>query len=151
MHQGHVQIQKLEPPASTHHSNPRPNPIPRNFDGNKPCTYHLGPPNVNNSPLPNHENQGINMITLNEEYDMRGTIVLVGNTKAVAATSSVAPFITDQLRAPLTIQTYQPRSVVTTTISKKLDYNSKVVPWDYKAEAKTNIINTATAHGMTKS
>ncbi|MCD9642036.1 hypothetical protein HAX54_028625 [Datura stramonium] len=90
------------------------------------------------------------MITLYEEYDMRGTIVPVGNTEAVATTSSIEPFITVQLRAPLTIQTYQPRFVLTTMISKKLDYNSKVVPWDYQAEAKIKKINTATTHGMTR-
>ncbi|MCD9639030.1 hypothetical protein HAX54_023275 [Datura stramonium] len=73
----------------------------------------------------------------------------VGNMKAVVATSSVAPSITVQLRAPLTIQTYQPRSVVTTLIFEKLDYNSKEVPWDYQEQAKTKMINTAITHGMT--
>ncbi|MCE0481100.1 hypothetical protein HAX54_038511 [Datura stramonium] len=74
----------------------------------------------------------------------------IRSTEAVAATSSVAPFITVQLRTPLTIQTYQPRFVLTTIISKKLDYNSKAVPWDYQEEAKTKIINTAIVHGMTR-
>ncbi|MCE5166882.1 hypothetical protein HAX54_028653, partial [Datura stramonium] len=82
------------------------------------------------------------MITLDEEYYMRGTIMPVGSTKAVVATSSVAHFIMVQLRTP--------RFVVTTIISKKLEYNSKAVPWDYLAEAKTKIINTATDHGMTR-
>ncbi|MCE5165796.1 hypothetical protein HAX54_012326 [Datura stramonium] len=90
------------------------------------------------------------MITLDEEYDMRGTIMTVGNIEVVSTTSSVAPFITVQLRELLTIQTYQPRSIVTTVISKKLDYNSKAVPWDYQEEAKTKIINITTAHGMTE-
>ncbi|MCE5166322.1 hypothetical protein HAX54_017471 [Datura stramonium] len=35
-------------------------------------------------------------------------------------------------------------------IYKKLDYNSKEVPWDYQAEEKTKMINTATTHGMTR-
>ncbi|MCD9643935.1 hypothetical protein HAX54_031827, partial [Datura stramonium] len=109
------------------------------------------PPNVNNNPLPNHGNQGVYMVTLDEEYDMRGTIVPVGNTEVVVTTSPVAPFITVQLREPLTIYTYQPRSVVTTAIAQKSDYNSQAVPWDYQAEAKAKMINTATAHGMTRS
>ncbi|MCD9638763.1 hypothetical protein HAX54_022914, partial [Datura stramonium] len=51
----------------------------------------------------------------------------------VAGTSSIEPFITVQLRAPPDHLTYQiPRFVLTTMISKKLDYNSKVVPWDYQ-------------------
>ncbi|MCE5166178.1 hypothetical protein HAX54_015398 [Datura stramonium] len=109
------------------------------------------PPNVNNNPLPNYGNQGVNMITLHGEYGMRGTIMAVGNIEAVVAESSVAPFVTVQLRAPLTIQAYQPKSVVATLISKKLDYNSKEVSWDYQAEAKTKMISTAIAHGMTRS
>ncbi|KAG5594721.1 hypothetical protein H5410_035953 [Solanum commersonii] len=73
-------------------------PIPRNFDGNKRCAYRSGiqghdtkdcyglknqikslirrgvikctpaPPNVNNNPLPTHENREVNMVTLDEEY-----------------------------------------------------------------------------------
>ncbi|MCD7461633.1 hypothetical protein HAX54_046705 [Datura stramonium] len=100
---------------------------------------------------PNHGNQGVTMITLDEEYDTKGTIFLVGNTEEVSTTSSVAPFITVQLRAPLTIHTYHPRSIVTTAIAKKLDYNSQAVPWDYEAEAKAKMINTAIAHRMTRS
>ncbi|MCD9560844.1 hypothetical protein HAX54_019651, partial [Datura stramonium] len=69
-------------------------------------------------------NQGVNMITLDEEYDMKGTIVPIGNKEVVATISSIAPFIIIQLNAPLTIQIYQPRSVVTPIIAKKLDYNS---------------------------
>ncbi|MCD7459259.1 hypothetical protein HAX54_040459 [Datura stramonium] len=41
----------------------------------------IPPPNVNNNPPPNHRNQRVNMVTLDEEYDMRGTIVPVGNTR----------------------------------------------------------------------
>ncbi|KAG5599489.1 hypothetical protein H5410_030859 [Solanum commersonii] len=73
--------------------------IPCNFDRNKRCAYHLGvqghdiedcyglknqieslirrgltkctpsPPNVKNNPLPNHENQKVNMVTPDEEYE----------------------------------------------------------------------------------
>ncbi|KAG5599652.1 hypothetical protein H5410_031022 [Solanum commersonii] len=76
-----------------------PDPIPRNFDGNKRCVYHSGvqghdtkdyyglknqieslirrgvikctpmPPNVNNNPLPNHENWEVNIVTLDDEYE----------------------------------------------------------------------------------
>ncbi|XP_055803488.1 uncharacterized protein LOC129872554 [Solanum dulcamara] len=120
-----------------------PDPIPYNFDGNKRCAYHSGiqghdtedcyslknqvetlirrgiikctptPPNVNNNPLPNHENR--------------------------------------ELREPLTIQTYLPKVVVTTTVARKAEFDTKGVPWDYKTEAKGKIIDAAVAHGMTRS
>ncbi|MCD9642691.1 hypothetical protein HAX54_029598, partial [Datura stramonium] len=82
------------------------------------------PPNVNNNPLLNHGNQGVNMITLDEKCDMRGTIMLVRNMET-------------------------PRPVMTTIIFKKPDYNSKAMSWDYQAKEKTKIINTATTRGMT--
>ncbi|MCD7469542.1 hypothetical protein HAX54_008649, partial [Datura stramonium] len=88
---------------------------------------------------------------IGEEYGKRGTIISVRNTEVVAVTSLASLFIMVQLRAPLTIQTYQPRSIATTIITKKLGYKSKVVPWDYQEEEKTKMINTATAHGMTRS
>ncbi|KAG5630416.1 hypothetical protein H5410_002133 [Solanum commersonii] len=75
-----------------------PNPIPRNFDGSKRCAYHSrvqrhdiedcyglknqieslikrgvikctpALPNVNNNPLPNHDNLDVNMVTLEDKY-----------------------------------------------------------------------------------
>ncbi|KAG5631521.1 hypothetical protein H5410_003238 [Solanum commersonii] len=116
-----------------------PDPIPRNFDGSKRCAYHSGvqghdtedcyglknqieslirrgvikctpaPPNVNNNPLPNHENREVNM-------------------------------------EPLTVQTYLPRVVVTTLVAKRLEYDTKAVPWDYRAI--TNELDGAAFHTL---
>ncbi|XP_015169313.1 uncharacterized protein [Solanum tuberosum] len=155
-----------------------PDPIPRNFDGNKRCAYHSGvqghdtedcyglknqieslirrgvikctpaPPNVNNNPLPNHENREVNIVTLDDEY---GTPDYPNIDEADAMTSSAQPVITVQLREPLTVQTYLPRVVVTTLIAKKPEYDTKAVPWDYRADAKGKMIDTAVAQGMTRS
>ncbi|KAG5629333.1 hypothetical protein H5410_001050 [Solanum commersonii] len=107
-----------------------PDSIPRNFDGNKRgvIKYTPTPPNVKNNPLPNHDNQEVNMVTLDDEY---GTPDYPNIDEADAMTSSAQPVITVQLRKPLTVQTYLPRVVVTTLIAKKAEYDTKVVPWDY--------------------
>uniref|UniRef100_M1DW54 Uncharacterized protein n=1 Tax=Solanum tuberosum TaxID=4113 RepID=M1DW54_SOLTU len=150
-----------------------PDPIPRNFDGNKQYAYHSGiqghdtedcyglknqieslikrgvikctpaPPNVNNNPLPNHENRKVNMVTLDEEY--RGPDC-PDIDEPDAMTSSVQPVITVQLREPLTVQTYLPRVVVTTLIARKPEYDTKAVPWDYRADAKGKMIDTTLKH-----
>ncbi|MCE3216894.1 hypothetical protein HAX54_009017 [Datura stramonium] len=86
------------------------------------------------------------MITGDEEYDMRKTIVPIGNLEADSITSSVAPFIMVQLRVPLTI----PKFLVTTIIINKLDYDSKEVLWDYRAEVKPKMIDTEAVHKMGK-
>ncbi|XP_049405282.1 uncharacterized protein LOC125868753 [Solanum stenotomum] len=155
-----------------------PDPIFRNFDGNKRCAYHSGiqghdtedcyglknqieslirrgvikctptPPNVNNNPLPNHENREVNMVTLDDEY---GTPDYPNIDEVDAMTSSAQSVITVQLREPLTVQTYRPRVVVTTLIAKKPEYDTKVVPWDYQESAKGKMIDTAVAQGMTRS
>ncbi|KAG5576639.1 hypothetical protein H5410_056773 [Solanum commersonii] len=113
-----------------------PDPIPHNFDGNKRCAYHLGiqghdtedcyglknqidslirrgvikctsaPPNVNNNPLPNHENWEVNMVTLDEEY---GGPNCPDIDEPDDMASSAQSIITVQLREPLTVQTYLPR------------------------------------------
>ncbi|XP_055803394.1 uncharacterized protein LOC129872427 [Solanum dulcamara] len=158
-----------------------PDPIPYNFDGNKRCAYHSGiqghdtedcyglknqvetlirrgiikctptPPNVNNNPLLNHENREVNMISLEEEYNLGETIAPVWNAEEVATASPVQPIITVQLKEPLTVQTYLPRVVVTTTVARKAEFDTKGVPWDYKTEAKGKMIDAAVAHGMTRS
>ncbi|XP_055800430.1 uncharacterized protein LOC129869872 [Solanum dulcamara] len=158
-----------------------PDPIPYNFDGNKRCAYHSGiqghdtedcyglknqvetlirrgiikctptPPNVNNNPLPNHENREVNMISLEEEYNLGETITPVWNAEEAATASPVQPIITVQLKEPLTVQTYLPRVVVTTTVARKAEFDTKEVPWDYKTKAKGKMIDTAVAQGMTRS
>ncbi|XP_060178420.1 uncharacterized protein LOC132608695 [Lycium barbarum] len=91
------------------------------------------------------------MISFNEEYDLEGTIAPVGNTEAFVATSPTAPIITVQLKAPVTVQTYQPKFVVTTVVAGKRSYDSRAVPWDYKLKWKAKMMETAVAHGMTRS
>ncbi|KAH0634436.1 hypothetical protein KY284_037222 [Solanum tuberosum] len=88
-----------------------PDPIPKWFDGSKRCAYHSGvvghdtedfyglknkiealikegaiqltgpQPNVNNNPLPKHENANVNMITIEEDLDVKGSIVSIGKVE----------------------------------------------------------------------
>ncbi|KAG5586649.1 hypothetical protein H5410_047083 [Solanum commersonii] len=86
------------------------------------------PPNVNNNPLPNHENWKVNMVTMDDKY---GAPDYPNIDEADVMTSSTQPVITLQLREPLAVQTYLPRVVVTTLIARKPEYDTKAVPWDY--------------------
>ncbi|KAG5590056.1 hypothetical protein H5410_040570 [Solanum commersonii] len=101
-------------------------PIPHNFDGNKgviKCTP--ASPNVNNNPLPNHENWEVNIVTLGEEYEVLDCLDI---DELDAMTSSAQPVIIVQLREPLTVKTYLLRVVVTTLIARKPEYDTKSNP-----------------------
>ncbi|KAM3202378.1 hypothetical protein P3L10_030002 [Capsicum annuum] len=71
------------------------------------------------------------MITLEEEYDLEETIMPTWNSEEITTASPSQPFITVQLREPITVQTYLPRVVVTTSAIGRTDYDTKAVPWDY--------------------
>ncbi|KAJ8526532.1 hypothetical protein K7X08_029009 [Anisodus acutangulus] len=88
-----------------------PNPVPKWHDEAKHCAYHSGIPghdtencyalrdkiealikegviqlkgpssNVNDNPLPDHDNANVNMITVDEEHNLEGTIVRSGERK----------------------------------------------------------------------
>ncbi|OIS97904.1 hypothetical protein A4A49_52056 [Nicotiana attenuata] len=68
------------------------------------CT--LTPPNVNRNPLPNHQNQRANMITLDEEYDLKGTVVTIGNAEVARISPQKALNITVQMRPIVIVLTY---------------------------------------------
>ncbi|KAJ8539408.1 hypothetical protein K7X08_013660 [Anisodus acutangulus] len=103
-----------------------PKPIPRSYDETKHCAYHSGitghdtgvcfalkdkiealikegiiqlkgpPPNVNNNPLPNHDNANVNMIIVDEEKSLEGTIVPVRIEEKVESSAFITPIITVQ-------------------------------------------------------
>ncbi|KAG5590830.1 hypothetical protein H5410_041344 [Solanum commersonii] len=155
-----------------------PYPIPRNFNENKRCAYHSGiqgndtedcyslknqieslikrgvikytpaPPNVNNNPLPNHDNREVNMLTLDDEYKGPDYPNI---DEANVMTSSMQHVITVQLREPLIVHTCFPSVVVTPLIARKPKYDTKAVPWDYRAGATGKTIDTTIAQGMTRS
>lgn len=70
------------------------------------------------------------MIILEEDYDLRGTIVTIENTKAARATPHISPSITVQLKPPVIIQTYQPWPP--TTIREGLNHDYKEVACVYQ-------------------
>ncbi|KAG5595598.1 hypothetical protein H5410_036830 [Solanum commersonii] len=71
------------------------------------------------------------MVALDDQY---GTPDYPNIDEADAMTFLAQLVITFQLRKPLTVQTYLPRVVVTTLIAKKPEYDTKAVPWDYRAK-----------------
>jgi len=46
------------------------------------------------------------MITIDQEYDLKGTIITIGNAEAARIPPQKSPIITIQLRPIVTIQTY---------------------------------------------
>ncbi|KAJ8574037.1 hypothetical protein K7X08_010548 [Anisodus acutangulus] len=103
-----------------------PNPVPKWHDKTKHCAYHSGIPghdtencyalrdkiealikegviqlkgpssNVNDNPLPDHDNANVNMITVDEEHNLEGTIVPVRRKENVESPASITPMITVQ-------------------------------------------------------
>ncbi|KAG5579957.1 hypothetical protein H5410_050584 [Solanum commersonii] len=108
----------------------------------------LEPLNINNNPLPNHENWEVNMVTLDDEYDGPE---YPNVDEADAMTSLAQPVIIVQLKEPMIVQTYLPRVVVTTLIAIKPEYDTKSVSWGYRAGAKGKIIDIGMAQNMTRS
>ncbi|KAJ8535672.1 hypothetical protein K7X08_023392 [Anisodus acutangulus] len=119
-----------------------PNPIPRSYDETKHCAYHSGIPghdtencyalrdkiealikegviqlkgpssNVNDNPLPNHDDANVNMITVDEEHNLEGTIVPIQIEEKVESSAFVTPMITVQVRAPFGVEVFPPKSQV---------------------------------------
>ncbi|KAJ8538459.1 hypothetical protein K7X08_027680 [Anisodus acutangulus] len=68
--------------------------------------------NVNDNPLPDHDNANVNMITVDEEHNLEGTIVSVRRKEKVKSSAFVTPMITVQLRAPFGVEVLHPKSRV---------------------------------------
>ncbi|XP_019263737.1 PREDICTED: zinc finger BED domain-containing protein RICESLEEPER 2-like [Nicotiana attenuata] len=96
------------------------------------CTPTL--PNVNCNPLPNERNQGANMITLDEEYDLKGTIITIGYTEVARFPPRRTLMITVQLKPPVMVQTHQEQS--TTIISNEKDqiYKMEIKPLEAEVQ-----------------
>lgn len=112
------------------------------------CT--AAPSNLNNNPLPDHRNRGVNMITMDEECDLSGTIMFDGSAEAFAETSLDTPVITILLKAPLTMQTYQPGTVITILVKNEPYYDTRSMPWNYQTETKGRMIETVADQGLTR-
>ncbi|KAJ8531506.1 hypothetical protein K7X08_026940 [Anisodus acutangulus] len=119
-----------------------PNPVPKWHDETKRCAYHSGIPghdtencyalrdriealikeevirlkgpasNENNNSLPDHDDANVNMITVDEEHNLEGTIVPVQRKEKVKSSAFVTPMITVQLRAPFGVEVLPPKSRV---------------------------------------
>ncbi|KAM3323873.1 hypothetical protein P3S67_005024 [Capsicum chacoense] len=71
------------------------------------------------------------MIILDEEYDLEETIMPTWSAEEIATASPLQPFITVQLREPITVQNYLPRVIVNNLATRRTDYDTKAVSWDY--------------------
>ncbi|KAH0761383.1 hypothetical protein KY290_017456 [Solanum tuberosum] len=140
-----------------------PDPIPKWFDGSKRCAYHSGVvghdnedfyglknkiealikegaiqltgphPNVNNNPLPKHDNVNVNMITIEEDLVAKGSIVLIGKVKNDTLPAFDAPIMTTQ---------EQKLIEVTTTTAYMPLYNTET-PTIWGVEPKETLKNWA--------
>ncbi|KAJ8562448.1 hypothetical protein K7X08_011739 [Anisodus acutangulus] len=108
------------------------------------------PPNVNNNPLPNHDNANINMITVDEENSLEGTIVPVRTEERVESSALITPIITVQVRAPFEVEVLPPKSRMVTP-----SVDTKTAPWSYsigeRSKGKEKQIVEVVVAGMTRS
>ncbi|KAJ8574068.1 hypothetical protein K7X08_010579 [Anisodus acutangulus] len=146
-----------------------PNPVPKWHDETKHCAYHSGIPghntencyalrnriealikegviqlkgpasNENNNSLPDHDDANVNMITVDEEHNLKETIVPVQRNEKVESSAFVTLMITVQLRAPFGVEVLPPKprimapsfpeKVLSTNLRKKRDvFLPKPVP-----------------------
>lgn len=83
---------------------------------NRKIQFTVAPPNVHHNLLLDHRYQGTNMITLEGDYDLKVTIVTIGNAEETGATFRTTLVIIVQLKSPVIVQTHQPKHMITTTI-----------------------------------
>jgi len=102
----------------------------------------------NCNPLPNHRNQGVNMITLDEEYDLKGTIVTIGNTEAPRIPFQRATMSIVQMRPTVIVQTYQRQ--LDAAIGDGESQECKTITWMYQQKGKAKMIDSAASHVMTR-
>ncbi|XP_060178843.1 uncharacterized protein LOC132609024 [Lycium barbarum] len=162
-----------------------PNPLPGWYDGTKRYAYHSGvtvhdtencltlkdkiealikegviqlkgaPPNIINNPLANHGDANMNMITIDEDCNLEGTIVSVKKEEKVESSAFIAPVITVQTRAPIEVEVLTPRPRITTLVAQAPFFNTKAVPWNYQSDernkAKEKLVVETVAAGLTRS
>ncbi|XP_047253011.1 uncharacterized protein LOC124887407 [Capsicum annuum] len=97
------------------------------------------------------------MITIDEECNLEGTIVSVGDKEKMETSTFVAPVITVQIRAiraPIEVEVDVPKPTITALVTRT-PLNTKVVPWNYSTDAKDKgkgkFILEAAVAGMTRS
>ncbi|KAJ8532930.1 hypothetical protein K7X08_015819 [Anisodus acutangulus] len=107
-------------------------------------------PNVNNNPLPNHDNANINMITVDEENSLEGTIVPIRTEERVESSALITPIITVQVRAPFEVEVLPPKPRIVTSY-----VDTKTAPWSYsigeRSRGKEKQIVEVVVAGMTRS
>lgn len=88
------------------------------------------------------------MIEFDEDYDLKGTIITMGNAETTRVPPRKTPLITVQLKPSVMVQTYQQRSTAAIKNEESREY--KTVMWTYQQNEKGKMINSVIAHGMTR-
>ncbi|XP_070013654.1 uncharacterized protein [Nicotiana sylvestris] len=113
------------------------------------------PPNVNNNPLPNHDNTGINMISTDEDWNLEGTIVPIEDEKKAMSSAFIAPVITVQVRAPIEVDVLPLKPRIMALVAQTPSFETNAVPWDYQSDVrnkgKEKLVVEVAAAGMTRS
>ncbi|XP_075099260.1 uncharacterized protein LOC142176092 [Nicotiana tabacum] len=113
------------------------------------------PPNVNNNPLPNHDNTGINMISTDEDWNLEGTIVPIEDEKKAMSSAFIAHVITVQVRAPIEVDVLPLKPRIMALVAQTPSFETNAVPWDYQSDVrnkgKEKLVVEAAAAGMTRS
>ncbi|KAG5615225.1 hypothetical protein H5410_015049 [Solanum commersonii] len=87
-------------------------------------------PNVNNNLLPNHSNVNVNIITVDEDYNLEGTIVPVRVEKNAKTLTFISPVITVQGRVPIKVEVLLPKPKIMALVTQSSPFNTKVAPWN---------------------
>jgi len=158
--------------------------LPGYFDGKNNCVYHFrvaghdtencftlkdkiealikegviqlkgAPPNVNSNPLPNYGGAHVNMITVDEECNLDGTIVSTSVKERVKTLAFVVPIVTIGVRAPI-VEVLMHKPTITALVAHTPSLDTKSVPWNYSTDArnkgKEKIVVEAATVGMTRS
>ncbi|XP_060175420.1 uncharacterized protein LOC132606099 [Lycium barbarum] len=113
------------------------------------------PPNINNNPLPNYGDANVNMITIDEDCNLEGTIVPVRKEEKVESSAFIAPVITVQMREPIEVELLTPKPRITALVARALAFNTKAVFWNYpsdeKSKGKAKLVVETIAAGLTRS
>lgn len=92
------------------------------------------PPNVNNNPLLNYGDANINMITTDEDWNLEGTIVPVGDMEKNRSSAFIAHVITVQVRAPTEVEVLPSKPRIVDVVGQTPPFNTKAVPWKYQSD-----------------
>ncbi|KAF3645804.1 hypothetical protein FXO37_20783 [Capsicum annuum] len=108
---------------------------------------------MNNNPLPNNRGDHVNMITIDEEYNLEEIFVSVADKEKVETSTFIMPIMTVQMRAPIEVEVLISRPTIMDLVDQTC-LDTKTVPWNYSTDTrekgKEKLVVKATAMEMTR-